>query len=380
MLLNRSAEINVFEISNSKFEALGEINRYTAISWPEVFDGCGEFELWCPITEENKQLIKVGNVLWCGEENAGVIEIIKSEVDKDGLMTYDVKGKTLERYLFDRIIWGTLAMNGRPSTIMYAMVNQNCVNPSNSNRKIPYLICYQDELFGSVIQYQKTGGTVYDALQELAKKSNLGFNIIFDIKNQKLVFKVLQGKDRSVGNTQGNDAIELSTDLSDILESEYYINIEDEKNVAFVQGEDSGGNRKNVTSGLIYSSGYNRKELYVDARDIQSEVYGEDGESRVIPEQEYLGMLDTRGQEKLAENVISETFSAVIRQFGTVQYRYGIDYFKGDTVTVTDDNLSVSVNAVVTKVEHQYDDEYNMDITFGFMYPTIVQRVKKMVG
>lgn len=379
MLLDKEISIIVFRIDEQFFEQVGEI-QYTSLIWPDAYNGYANFELWAPINSDNAELIKKDNVIWTGGENAAVIEIIKQTVDNKGKKTYNVKGRTLEKYLADRIIWGTFIGSGFASTIMYDLVNSQCVNPTKSYRKIPWLTLATDNKYGvKITQYQKTGGELYDSLTSLAVDSDLGFSVLFDPENKSMVFEVRKGVDRTENNTDGEEPVVFSTELEDILSSSYYSNSQDEKNVAFVQGEDSGANRKSVTVGSnIEVSGFKRKELYVDARDLQSEVYNEDGTTTPLSPEEYTATLTQRGNEKLSEYPLVETFEAQIRQFGDVQYEYGKDYFKGDKVTIIDEELNISVSARITQVEEDFDEEYALVLTFGYSYPTTLQKVKRM--
>lgn len=377
MLLNKQIKITVFQVTNDIFEQIGEIGQYTSLIWPDAYNGFAQFELWAPITADNSEMIKKGNVIWCDGENAAVIEIVKSTIDDDGVKTFNVKGRTLEKFLTDRIIWGGYTNSGKTSTIMYDIVDKCCVNPINPARKIPWLICSQDTQIGlQISQYQKTGGEVYDAVYNLASDADIGFSVIFDPRNKRLIFEVRQGVDRTVNQSQ-YDPVEFSTDLEDLLSSSYYSNDQDKKTVAFVQGEDSGANRKSVVAGDNYGEGFERRELYVDARDLQSEVYNEDGSSTSLTPSQYQSTLVERGKEKLSECQSVETFEAQIRVFGDVQYEYGVDYMKGDKVTVTDKQLGISVSARVTNVEEDFNDEYALILTFGYAYPTIIQKMRQ---
>lgn len=378
MQLNKEIAITVFQITKEIFEPVGDISQYTCLLWPDAYVGYASFELWAPITDDNRELIKRGNVIWCGGENAAVIESIKSVIDDKGEKTYDVKGRTLEKYLVDRIIWGTYVGSGKTSTVMYGMVNANAVNPVNSKRRIPWLVCAKDDKVGKDInKYQKTGGFMYDALEGLANDSGIGFSVLFDPRNKKLIFKVVAGKDLTQDNTEGNDPVVFSTELEDILSSSYYTNDQDERTVAFVQGEGEGAGRRSVVAGNDNLEGFERKELYVDARDLQSEVMNEDGTQTKLTDSEYTETLMQRGDEKLAEYVTVEIFESQIRQFGDVQYEFGVDYQKGDKVTVIDEQLGVMVSARITKAEEQFDEEYNLVLTFGYSSPTMLKKVKR---
>lgn len=380
MLLNKNIQITVFKIDDDVFDQMGDISQYTSLMWPDTFNGYTTFELWASITDNNAELLKQGNVIWTGGENAAVIEIIKAVINKEGEEEFDVKGRTLEKYLTDRIVWGVYSSKGFTSTIMYDLVDKNCINPSDTNRKIRWLENSVDTKVGKEIsQYQKTGGEIYDALVSLAADGDIGFSIIFDPRRKKLIFEVRAGVDRTYGNEDGNDPVVFSADLEDILSSSYYSNDQDKKTMVMVQGEDKGAARKTVLVGEIEGKGFNRRELYVDARDLQSELYGDDGSTTTLTEEQYLSTLAQRGDEKLAEHVVTETFETQIRQFGDVQYEFGKDYVKGDKVTVIDERLGISVSARITEVEEDFDDEYALVLTFGYSYPTMLTKVKRMI-
>ena len=380
MLLEKQIQILVFKVDDNTFENIGEVNQYNSLIWPDKFNGYASFELWAPITEENSEYFKKGNILWCGGDNAAVVEIVKSAVDDKGTKTFNVKGRTLEMFLTTRIIWGVYnASNKYASTAMYEVVNQNCVNPTNANRKIPYLECAEDKQLGGKMSIQKTGGEVYDTLTTIASSKDLGFNVLFRPKEKKLIFEVVAGVDRTIEQSEVGP-VEFSTDLEDILSSSYYTNNQDEKNVAFVQGEGDGTSRVSQISGNNELEGFVRKELYVDARDLQSETINEDGTTTSLTPDEYKAALINRGDDKLSECEVTETFEAQIRVFGDIQYEFGKDYQKGDKVTVRDRQLNVVVSARITEVEEDFDDEYALVLTFGYSYPTIMQKVKRQIS
>lgn len=380
MLLEKQIQILVFKVDDTTFENIGEVNQYDSLIWPDKFNGYASFELWAPITEENSEYFKKGNILWCGGDNAAVVEIIKSTIDDKGTKIFNVKGRTLEMFLTTRIVWGTYnASNKYASTAMYEIVNQNCINPSNANRKIPYLECAEDKSVGDKISIQKTGGEVYTILNTIAASSDIGFNVLFRPKEKKLIFEVVAGVDRTIEQS-AVDPVEFSTDLEDILSSSYYTNDQDKKSVALVMGEGEGTSRKSKISGDNTTKGFGRRELYVDARDIQSESVNEDGTTTTLTPAEYDAALVNRGDDKLAECKTTETFEAQIRVFGDVQYEFGKDYQKGDKVTVRDRQLNVVVSARITEVEQDFDDEYALVLTFGYSYPTIMQKVKQQIS
>lgn len=379
----KNIDIYVYKLDDDgTFALLGEINKYTSLIWPDKFNGYTTFELNTPVTHENRDLIKKGNIIWCGGNNACIIEIIQSDKNEENQKTYKVKGRTLEMLLTTRIIWGTYScVNKYSSSAMYEIVNKQCVNPSDSSRKIPFLECANDEQIGRIISFQKTGGEVYDAIESIALDADIGFDILFKPREKKLIFKVNEGVNRAILPMSSNDAypIIFSTDLEDILSSFYYTNDQDVKTLAYVAGEGEGAERTYIISGNQASRGFGRREAYIDARDLQSEFSNGDGTTSKLTEHEYREMLNDRGIEKLAECITAESFEVEMRVMGDVQYKYGVDYNKGDKVIIQDVDLGVQVVGKVTEVSENYDDEYQLVITFGYEYPTLIQKVKRQL-
>lgn len=381
-MLLKNVEIQVFKLTNTIFEPIGGVNHFTSLIWPDKFNGYAEFELNAPVTPENKLLLKKDNIIWCGGDNAGKIEIIDSSTNENGEKVFKIKGRTIEQILTTRIIWGTYnCVNKHSSTAMYEIVNSQCVNPSDSYRKIPFLECAEDEQLGKVLSFQKTGGEVYDAVESIAKDSDLGFDVLFRPREKKIIFKVTEGTDRTIvkQESEGSKLVIFSTELDDILSSTYYTNNQDEKTLAYVAGEGEGNERKYVISGNAASAGFLRKELYVDARDVQSSITNEDGSTTELNRDEYNDLLNDRGMENLATFSIAESFEANMRVVGNIQYTYGVDYFKGDKVIVQDEELGIQVIATVSEVTENFDDEYEFEITFGYSYPTLIQKIKRLL-
>lgn len=117
----------------------------------------------------------------------------------------------------------------------------------------------------------------------------------------------------------------------------------------------------------------NRRELYIDARDLQSDS---DPDNPLTPEQ-YVALLTTRGREKLAEHQLVRSFSAVARTLNPT-YVYGVDFSLGDTITVTDEHLGVTVDATVQAVQRSVGpDGENMTLTLGYGQPTLSDILKR---
>lgn len=109
-----------------------------------------------------------------------------------------------------------------------------------------------------------------------------------------------------------------------------------------------------------------RREIYIDARDLQSDS---DPDNPMTAE-EYAAALTTRGREKLSEHQLVQSFSVNVRDRGAT-YTLGEDYQLGDTITVIDEKLNVTVDAVVQGVTRSISRTgETMELTLGYGQPT----------
>ena len=123
-------------------------------------------------------------------------------------------------------------------------------------------------------------------------------------------------------------------------------------------------------------TGLQRREIYIDARDLQSDS---DPDKPLTPE-EYTALLTGRGKTKLAENQLVQSFSTEVRTVDPT-YTYGVDFDLGDTITCIDERLGVMVYAVVEGVRRsagQGGDTLTLDL--GYSMPTIHDILKRKAG
>lgn len=119
-----------------------------------------------------------------------------------------------------------------------------------------------------------------------------------------------------------------------------------------------------------------RREIYIDARDLQSDS----DPDKPITTEEYAALLTNRGREKLAEHQLVQSFAATVRDRDAT-YTLGEDYQLGDTITVIDDKLGVTANAVVQGVTRSVGrDGESMDLALGYGQPTIYDILKRKAG
>lgn len=389
------------EVFDFELNRLGLIEMYSTITYTLKFVDVGSFELKCAINKQNVKLIQKNRFLWIEDEVCGIIQYISSSTD-DGTIT--AKGKLAKEMLNWRWVYPCFVKTGEPAALAESIVNIHCVNPSESKRKMRGLVIGNA---GYVINkphitYQKTGDTVLTSVQNISTANNLGFEIYFNPRNvNPFKFVMLEGKDRTIGNKDGNKPVVFSRDFENIVSGSYEYNDDSFRNVALVAGETAdGSNNENAARTFLVVdqvgsenvSSFYRKELYVDARDLQSEyseeVTTKDDEGnnttetvqKKMTEQEYNATLSNRGFEKMGETLVEESYESQIRTDARTIYQFGKDYTYGDYVTVIDKSLGIMLNVQITEMQIVYDaNGYDYIPTFGNSVPTILKKIKRII-
>lgn len=359
---------------------LGLLNQFTAMTWTSRTTTFGGFELWCPMLPENSELLKPDNLLWIGGDELGVIETIKKSTDEQGGTILQVSGRFIESWLERRIIWGQYSGTEVVSNHLRNMVNLNAISPSDPKRVIPNLgLSTTQEALGPSISFSDSYSNLWNTVVELANSHSLFIRIKANVPGGELLFTILKGTNRSVEQSI-LPAVVLSTDLSDILTDSYTLDATTWCNMSLVAGAGEGVQRKtSEVNGSL--SGLSRRELFVDARDLQDyeEVITSEGTTRVpIATSVYDGMLQERGKSKLGEVPLVESFDANIRMYGPRAYEYGVDYFLGDRITMQDPNLGIQVSTEISEVQQSWDENgYSLSLVLGTSAPTITQLLKR---
>ena len=150
--------ISVYSITNTAITLIGEIIDFSSLQYATRFIGYGNLEMYVPLTADNVEYCKIGNMLLINTDGhtAYIITSIENQKDEAGFVKVKVQGRSLEHLLSYRCIYQTLKYdNDHVSTIMYDMVNENFINVEQSERVLPYLVCATDERFGEVWIHQR---------------------------------------------------------------------------------------------------------------------------------------------------------------------------------------------------------------------------------
>lgn len=168
----------------------------------------------------------------------------------------------------------------------------------------------------------------------------------------------------------------LQRDFVPCKSSEDIVGLYDKKNGRFYSNVASGAFLAGDVIEAEKPRGFARRELYIDARDLQRSL----DSGSPMTEEEYAAALQTRGLERLAQAQLVRSFNATVRTHSPT-YEYGVDFFLGDTITVTDERLGVTVDAVVQGVERSVSQQgETLSLILGYSQPTLFDRLKRKAG
>ena len=379
----KTADLNLYVFSPGGLSSpLGLVEGITGLIWQELFSDAGTFELWCSLNNNNLTLLQRNNLLWIGLDSLGVVEIRELSHNEEGLILH-IKGRLAESYLDYRTIFPTFTGSGKLGKVLRDLVSDNLTWPDDQNRMIMDVSLSSDsgqDTLGPSISYQQTGGSLLTEVSNLCQAYSLGFRLKFisPLTGESfphLAFTLYQGTNRGINQNLVNPIV-FSSDLDDILDSTYLDNFSEVRNLAYVAGEDSGADRVVVGTGDLEARDIELRELFIDARDLQSTQ----SQGAAIPESEYKQMLRERGNTKLENYKAIETFEASLRNSQSLEHQFGVDFFLGDTITVYDSRMRVQIDAVVTSVIYTYDEKgLNVDLVFGYEQPTLANKLRRRI-
>lgn len=237
------------EVYTPYLELIGVLEIQRCVIWEQRAFSAGSFSLESLITEDSNVLLVPENIIWIAGDYAGVIEHVQQQAGENGPYI-TVKGRDLTGLLDRNILWGRYALSGTVADVMRRLVDDCCIHPTRGDteaRKIPGLVLAEaDGMQGASILAQKTGGTLLEALEELGEAYGVAFGVRFNPQVPQMEFWTRPGINRSVGQSV-NEPVFYSTELDDVLSSEYTYDSGNYRSVALVAGEGEGNERVMVT-------------------------------------------------------------------------------------------------------------------------------------
>lgn len=334
---------------NKNFEVVGYL-PYINLQWTRRYYECGEFSAQIRMQDYDPE---VAYLYTADRPEMGMVEKCKSETEITGRFV-QLSGRFLEGMLDRNIVFPALVRNGRPSVLAHHIV-------STYVQDIPGLqVSAYSDTTEETTDAEYTGTQVDDATWALLKSVEKSQRITYDFANDKLVYEIWQGVDRTQSQSVNNYAL-----FSDVNQNTEKITID----------EDESGWRNYALIALP-----NGATLTVDKRDSQDEprrfIYID--ETNSSPEE---GQTDAQWKNALKWHAHGElskwpkvnNVEAQTIQAGLV---YLHDYDLGDKCDIVSNEMKKSYESRIIEVREVFKDkQHNVEIVFGDKIPTIFERV-----
>lgn len=330
----------------------GIVESFEYLRWTRRYSACGSFELKAIATPVNLALLQIGSYLWkSDDEEAGIIEHVElSQTDKE-IIT--ISGRFATSLLARRIIWGTETLNGTLSTCVQTLLDHHILDPADGNRKIDFVSFTAPSLPTSV-NTQISYRNLMDAVTGLCDTANVGIKTVFSPFERDFTFTLYEGA--------ASQAV-FSREYENLTEQTYIRSNVDYADTALIGGEGEGAERTFVS--IVGDIGEQRREVFVDAKDLRQEDFGSG----------YADALIFRGQSRLSELAMVQSFDAAINPHGNLKYKEDFDL--GQLVQVLSKKWDVALTARITEIEESYDrDGQRLNIVFGKGVLSLLQRLK----
>lgn len=324
------------------------LDNFKSLIWTKRYYTYGDFELYVPASEDlSAALSSCPYIMRDDDESIMIIENVQISTDVENGDYYTITGRSLESVLTRRIVWAQTTLNvNDPAQAIYQLLVENVTEPEIEARMIPNFVVDGTFEGSGTLKMQITGTELAATITDICKTFGLGWKVTKD--DNDMVFALYQRDEVSVS---------FSPEFDNLISSQYYQNTEGFKTVAVVAGEGEGADRRrNVVNADSSATGLDRREVYVDARDISSN----NGE---IGDDEYMALLATRGEQKLLdEHSATHGFEGEVEPVST--YVYKRDYDLGNIVTVSNGYGVTAKPRIIEIIECWDDTGYRVIPTF----------------
>ena len=334
---------------NPSFEICGITDFVSDDTYSKYASKIGEFEIQIPFNEIKDINIEENYLILINKEFWGIIEDIEMVADGYGHNVY-MRGECLKSLLKRRLtlppitntseLAGYETLAGDSETIMKTLVNNNVVNPANSDRKIFNLIIAENLQRGiAADKYMTRFENLADVIEKICLDAKLGYDISVDLENNTFVFDVFQGKNKIVGQSD-YPPIAFSIENDSIKSLNYVRNNNNLKNVFY--STKSGDEYENEALTMTYYRDENDIPKGIERNEVHLNISAEHPEEgKEYEELKSLTLIEAKNYEK------TETIEVdVVNNY----YKFNVDYRLTDVVTIYDKKFNIQSNMTVNGI------------------------------
>lgn len=371
--------------------ALGVVDEMASLIWSIKYFSVGEAKILAPMTENNRNLLLKGHVIIKHDEyidyvdsneqawrRAAEITYVRYAKDVTGHEQIEVNAQMISCWFNQRVINPQIQMTGTCQQVVNKLIDKNVGSGAAASRRFNMVMLSQGDLGGTSFEYSNEAlKALGDEIRDVCQQGKIGYDILINEKTKEYGFYLYDGRNLTSGNTAGNPPCVFSRDFDNVNEQEYEDDSSNIKNYAFVRGAaDSNNNQEVVTVDAEGATGFNLKEVLIDASDIQRTAEDSSGEQQEIPIATYRKMLQNRGTTELAQLIENYTFNSSINVMSNLRYKEDFDL--GDRVTCVEKKWGITINSRITELTQTFEaGRTEIVAVFGESAPTLLDKIKK---
>lgn len=268
-------------------------------------------------SEAARSLTKGMYLVPADSDDAYRVEQIERETDENGIstgfinITAPVSGYLNERIAFPPPGDSHDRFSGEAESVMKHYVDSHAGPGAVTERQVPLLDIEADSARGIVVNVAARFDNLADLVKRIGIFGGLGWAIRRNSSNRH-EFTILEGVDRTT-------TVYLDPEMDTVATQRMLTTDLGRKTFGLAAGQGEGADRQieEVWTGETEPTGWERREGFIDARD--------------IPEDADASALRDRGRQKLLETESEDIFEIDALAFGS--FVYGEHYFLGDIVT-----------------------------------------------
>ena len=323
----------------------------------------GEFALTLPVGSNSADLIEANTLLWVDKADWLLVRNVHADHQLYTVTGHDLKGLLADRITLygheqDTGTYGYDVVQGSTETVLKHYIANNLTAPEDENRRIRGLILAADQGRGLASDtYMSRFQPLHELAEAVCKNGKIGYDITADLSLNKMIFDVVTGVDRSKGQASVNRVV-FSRKFKNVLSLERESGITANKNV-FYATKSGGTLESDATTVMV--SGEEEVPAGINRREMQLNVSCDS-----VADIETYALKDVNDYAKTDSFVVSP---------GSFD-DYGPVYSLGDKVTIEDEALNVTLDAVIAEAEKSITPEgRTLTLTFGTKKPRILNQL-----
>lgn len=327
------------------------LQNVTSVQWNPKYWESGSAEIHARPTDENVKYLKEYNRVVCADRNEILfIDYVQRSDDNEYGDDMIVHGK-LDN-LGDRVNTSTVGVTDVEEGLRKLL--------SNNVRSLDIHLAPARSLGVKVARTETTWATLREDFEDFCQATGLGWREV-----------VLNGQLNTIDIYKGSvkKGARFSDDLGNIISQQFTKNLEEYGNYLYIAGEDQGSTRKRIILDKRLS-GEPTKEVYIDARDLQSTYTDDTGADHTYSNAEYEAILKARGEAKYAE-MLSKAyqFECQLDEQNKVAV-LGRDYDLGDLVPIQSHRFGVQNLARITGLKFVEEENTQTQVSLELTIET----------